>query len=284
MKNKKLGMGLSSLLGAKETKKVDNKQLEINPNEKNLFFIPIEKIIRDPEQPRKIFNDENIKELALSIKKHGLIQPIIIRKHGENEYKIVAGERRWRAAQIAELNIMPSIILPSDLDKDEVSLIENIQREDLKTTEEAIAYNNLIEKNKYSHEQLASIVGKSRSHVTNTLRILNLDKFFLDLLDNEIITLGHAKVLIGKKQNDLDPNIIEKMKSSKLSVRELERNLSKNFNKPPPDINIINEEKNLSSLIGFKSQIKYNSKGQGYIKIFYDNLEQYDFIVKKIKN
>ena len=284
MKNKKLGMGLSSLLGAKETKKVDNKQLEINPNEKNLFFIPIEKIIRDPEQPRKIFNDENIKELALSIKKHGLIQPIIIRKHGENEYKIVAGERRWRAAQIAELNIMPSIILPSDLDKDEVSLIENIQREDLKTTEEAIAYNNLIEKNKYSHEQLASIVGKSRSHVTNTLRILNLDKFFLDLLDNEIITLGHAKVLIGKKQNDLDPNIIEKMKSSKLSVRELERNLSKNFNKPPIDINIINEEKNLSSLIGFKSQIKYNSKGQGYIKIFYDNLEQYDFIVKKIKN
>ena len=284
MKNKKLGMGLSSLLGAKETKKADNKQLEINPNEKNLFFIPIEKIIRDPEQPRKIFNDENIKELALSIKKHGLIQPIIIRKHGDNEYKIVAGERRWRAAQIAELNIMPSIILPSDLDKDEVSLIENIQREDLKTTEEAIAYNNLIEKNKYSHEQLASIVGKSRSHVTNTLRILNLDKFFLDLLDNEIITLGHAKVLIGKKQNDLNPNIIEKMKSSKLSVRELERNLSKNFSKPPTDINIINEEKNLSSLIGFKSQIKYNSKGQGYIKIFYDNLEQYDFIVKKIKN
>ena len=179
---------------------------------------------------------------------------------------------------------MPSIILPSDLDKDEISLIENIQREDLRTTEEAIAYNNLIKKNKYSHEQLASIVGKSRSHVTNTLRILNLDKFFLGLLDNEIITLGHAKVLIGKKQEDLDSNIIEKMKSSKLSVRELERNLSKNFIKPTPDINIINEEKNLSSLIGFKSQIKYNSKGQGYIKIFYDNLEQYDFIVKKIKN
>jgi ParB family transcriptional regulator, chromosome partitioning protein len=284
MKNKKLGMGLSSLLGAKDTKKEDNKQLEINPNEKNLFFIPIEKIIRDPEQPRKIFNDENIKELALSIKKHGLIQPIIIRKHGVDEYRIVAGERRWRASQIAKLNIMPSIILPSDLDKDEISLIENIQREDLRTTEEAIAFNNLIEKNKYSHEQLANIVGKSRSHVTNTLRILNLDKFFLDLLDNEIITLGHAKVLIGKKQEDLDSNIIEKMKSSKLSVRELERNLSKNCIKPTPDINIINEEKNLSSLIGFKSQIKYNSKGQGYIKIFYDNLEQYDFIVKKIKN
>ena len=284
MKNKKLGMGLSSLLGAKDTKKENTKQLKINDNEKNLFFIPIEKIVRDPEQPRKIFNVENIKELALSIKKHGLIQPIIIRKYGADEYRIVAGERRWRASQIAELNIMPSIILPSDLDKDEVSLIENIQREDLKTTEEAIAYNNLIEKNKYSHEQLASIVGKSRSHVTNTLRILNLDKFFLDLLDKEIITMGHAKILIGKKQNDLDQNIIEKMINSKLSVRELERNLSKRTIKSSPDINIINEEKNLSTLIGFKSQIKYNSKGQGYIKIFYDNLEQYDFIVKKIKN
>ena len=213
-----------------------------------------------------------------------MIQPIIIRKHGEDEYRIVAGERRWRASQIAELNIMPSIILPSDLDKDEVSLIENIQREDLKITEEAVAYNNLIEKNHYSHQQLASIVGKSRSHVTNTLRILNLDKFFLDLLDKEIITLGHAKVLIGKKQNSLDTIIIEKMETSRLSVRELERSLSKKVNKTSPDINIINEEKNLSSLIGFKSQIKYNSKGQGYIKIFYDNLEQYDFIVKKIKN
>ena len=284
MKNKKLGMGLSSLLGAKDAKRENTKQLEINPTEKNLFFIPIEKIVRDPEQPRKIFNDENIKELALSIKKHGLIQPIIIRKYGADEYRIVAGERRWRASQIAELNIMPSIILPSDLDKDEVSLIENIQREDLKTTEEAIAYNNLIEKNKYSHEQLASIVGKSRSHVTNTLRILNLDKYFLDLLDKEIITMGHAKILIGKKQSDLDPNIIEKMINGELSVRELERNLSKRTSKSSPDINIINEEKNLTSLIGFKSQIKYNSKGQGYIKIFYDNLEQYDFIVKKIKN
>ena len=284
MKNKKLGMGLSSLLGAKDTKKENTKQLEINPTEKNLFFIPIEKIVRDPEQPRKIFNNENIKELALSIKKHGLIQPIIIRKYGVDEYRIVAGERRWRASQIAELNIMPSIILPSDLDKDEVSLIENIQREDLKTTEEAIAYNKLIEKNKYSHEQLASIVGKSRSHVTNILRILNLDKYFLDLLDKEIITMGHAKILIGKKQNELEPYIIEKMITNKLSVRELERNLSKKTSKSSPDINIINEEKNLSSLIGFKSQIKYNSKGQGYIKIFYDNLEQYDFIVKKIKN
>lgn len=284
MKNKKLGMGLSSLLGAKIVKNEPVTEIKSQNNEKNLLFISIEKIIRDPDQPRKQFNEDKIKELAISIKKHGLIQPIILRKYSEEEYRIVAGERRWRASQIAGLNLMPSIILPSDLDKNEVSLIENIQREDLTIIEEANAYINLIEKNQYSHEQLASIVGKSRSHITNILRILSLDKFFLDLLEKDIITLGHAKILGGKNENSLASDVINKMIKKKLSVRELERAI-KNKNTPMErDINITTEEKNLSSLIGFKSQIKYNSKGQGYIKIFYENLEQYDFIVKKIKN
>jgi len=284
MKNKKLGMGLSSLLGSKIVKNEPVTEIKSQNNEKNLLFISIEKIIRDPDQPRKQFNEDKIKELAISIKKHGLIQPIILRKYSEEEYRIVAGERRWRASQIAGLNIMPSIILPSDLDKSEVSLIENIQREDLTIIEEANAYINLIEKNQYSHEQLASIVGKSRSHITNILRILSLDKFFLDLLEKDIITLGHAKILSGKNENSLASDIIDKMIKKKLSVRELERAIKNKKTPMERDINITTEEKNLSSLIGFKSQIKYNSKGQGYIKIFYENLEQYDFIVKKIKN
>ena len=284
MKNKKLGMGLSSLLGAKIVKNEPVTEIKSLNNEKNLLFISIEKIIRDPDQPRKKFNEDKIKELAISIKKHGLIQPIILRKYSEEEYRIVAGERRWRASQIAGLNIMPSIILPSDLDKNEVSLIENIQREDLTIIEEANAYINLIEKNQYSHEQLASIVGKSRSHVTNILRILSLDTFFLDLLEKDIITLGHAKILGGKNENSLASDVINKMIQKKLSVRELERAIKNKKTPMERDINITTEEKNLSSLIGFKSQIKYNSKGQGYIKIFYENLEQYDFIVKKIKN
>lgn len=284
MKNKKLGMGLSSLLGAKIVKNEPVTEIKSQNNEKNLLFISIEKIIRDPDQPRKKFNEDKIKELAISIKKHGLIQPIILRKYSEEEYRIVAGERRWRASQIAGLNIMPSIILPSDLDKNEVSLIENIQREDLTIIEEANAYINLIEKNQYSHEQLASIVGKSRSHVTNILRILSLDTFFLDLLEKDIITLGHAKILGGKNENSLASDVINKMIQKKLSVRELERAIKNKKTPMERDINITTEEKNLSSLIGFKSQIKYNSKGQGYIKIFYENLEQYDFIVKKIKN
>jgi ParB family chromosome partitioning protein len=284
MKNKKLGMGLSSLLGAKIVKNEPVTEIKSQNNEKNLLFISIEKIIRDPDQPRKKFNEDKIKELAISIKKHGLIQPIILRKYSEEEYRIVAGERRWRASQIAGLNLMPSIILPSDLDKNEVSLIENIQREDLTIIEEANAYINLIEKNQYSHEQLANIVGKSRSHVTNILRILSLDTFFLDLLEKDIITLGHAKILGGKNENSLASDVINKMIKKKLSVRELERAIKNKKTPMKRDINITTEEKNLSSLIGFKSQIKYNSKGQGYIKIFYENLEQYDFIVKKIKN
>ena len=284
MKNKKLGMGLSSLLGAKIVKNEPVTEIKSQNNEKNLLFISIEKIIRDPDQPRKKFNEDKIKELAISIKKHGLIQPIILRKYSEEEYRIVAGERRWRASQIAGLNLMPSIILPSDLDKNEVSLIENIQREDLTIIEEANAYINLIEKNQYSHEQLASIVGKSRSHITNILRILSLDKFFLDLLEKDIITLGHAKILGGKNENSLASDVINKMIQKKLSVRELERAIKNKKTPMERDVNITTEEKNLSSLIGFKSQIKYNSKGQGYIKIFYENLEQYDFIVKKIKN
>ena len=284
MKNKKLGMGLSSLLGAKIVKNEPVTEIKSQNNEKNLLFISIEKIIRDPDQPRKQFNEDKIKELAISIKKHGLIQPIILRKYSEEEYRIVAGERRWRASQIAGLNLMPSIILPSDLDKNEVSLIENIQREDLTIIEEANAYINLIEKNQYSHEQLASIVGKSRSHITNILRILSLDKFFLDLLEKDIITLGHAKILGGKNENSLASDVINKMIQKKLSVRELERAIKNKKTPMERDINITTEEKNLSSLIGFKSQIKYNSKGQGYIKIFYENLAQYDFIVKKIKN
>lgn len=284
MKNKKLGMGLSSLLGAKIVKNEPVTEIKSQNNEKNLLFISIEKIIRDPDQPRKKFNEDKIKELAISIKKHGLIQPIILRKYSEEEYRIVAGERRWRASQIAGLNLMPSIILPSDLDKNEVSLIENIQREDLTIIEEANAYINLIEKNQYSHEQLASIVGKSRSHITNILRILSLDTFFLDLLEKDIITLGHAKILGGKNENSLASDVINKMIQKKLSVRELERAIKNKKTPIEQDINITTEEKNLSSLIGFKSQIKYNSKGQGYIKIFYENLEQYDFIVKKIKN
>ena len=219
--NKKLGKGLSSLLGNKEIIQ------KTAPDNKGLLLIPIEKIFRDETQPRKEFDKEKISELSLSIKKNGLIQPLIVTKKGIDTYSLVAGERRWRAAQIADLKILPSLLLPDDLDKDEISLIENIQREDLKISEEAMAYQRLINKNDYTHEKLANIVGKSRSHISNLLRILNLHEYFFDLLNKGNISMGHARALIGKTPDDFDENTLNKIIKGKFSVRDLEKNKTK---------------------------------------------------------
>ena len=273
--NKKLGKGLSSLLGNKEI--IQNK----TSDDKDLLLIPIEKIFRDESQPRKEFDKEKIEELAQSLEKNGLIQPLIVTKKDLDSYQIVAGERRWRAAQITQLKLLPALLLPKDLDKDEISLIENIQREDLKVSEEANAYQRLIEKNKYTHEILSKIVGKSRSHITNLLRILDLDEFFFNLLNTGKISMGHARALVGKKPNDFDENTLNQIASGKISVRDLEKNKRKRNIKEP---NLIHEEKILSDTIGFKTSITYNKKGQGNIKIFYENLEQYNFLVNKLKN
>ena len=276
MVNKKLGKGLSSLLGNRNTI-TQQKDTENN----GLLLVPIEKIFRDETQPRKEFDKDKIDELAQSIKKNGLIQPIILVKKNDDNFMIVAGERRWRAAQIANLKTLPSLLIPDDLDKDEISLIENIQRENLKISEEANAYQRLINKNNYTHENLANIVGKSRSHVTNLLRLLTLDKYFLNLLNNGKISMGHARALIGKTPRDFDEKTLSLIEKGKLSVRDLEKNKKIKLSKEP---NLLHEEKNLSDTIGFKTKITYNSKGKGNIKIFYENLEQYNFLIKKLKN
>ena len=276
MVNKKLGKGLSSLLGNRNTI-AQQKDTENN----GLLLVPIEKIFRDETQPRKEFDKDKIDELAQSIKKNGLIQPIILVKRNDDNFMIVAGERRWRAAQIANLKTLPSLLIPDDLDKDEISLIENIQRENLKISEEANAYQRLINKNNYTHENLANIVGKSRSHVTNLLRLLTLDKYFLSLLNNGKISMGHARALIGKTPKDFDEKTLSQIAKGKLSVRDLEKNKKIKLSKEP---NLLHEEKNLSDTIGFKTKITYSSKGKGNIKIFYENLEQYNFLINKLKN
>ena len=273
--NKKLGKGLSSLLGNKADLNFDNKK------DNGLLLIPIEKIFRDENQPRKVFDKEKIEELAQSISKNGLIQPLILTKNDNDSYTLVAGERRWRAAQIANLKILPSLLLPTDLDKDEISLIENIQRENLKVTEEAQAYQKLIDKNSYTHDQLSKIVGKSRSHITNLLRILNLHEYFSDLLNKGIISMGHARALVGKKPEDLDEKLLSQINIGKASVRDIEKNYSKKkINEP----NLVQEEVNLSQTIGFKTKITYSKSGKGNIKIFFNNLEQYNFLISKLKN
>ena len=273
--NKKLGKGLSSLLGNKANLNFDKK------NENGLLLIPIENIFRDENQPRKEFDKEKIEDLAQSIHKNGLIQPLILTKKLDNTYTLVAGERRWRAAQIANLKIIPALLLPDDLDKDEISLIENIQREDLKILEEANAYQKLIEKNEYTHEALSKIVGKSRSHITNLLRILSLDPYFVDLLNKGILSMGHARALVGKKPEDLDEKTLNQINTGNLSVRDIEKNKSRKTTTEP---NLMHEESILSKTIGFKSKITYSKSGKGNIKIFFNNLEQYNFIVNKLKN
>jgi len=273
--NKKLGKGLSSLLGNKADLNIDKK------NENGLLLIPIENIFRDENQPRKEFDKEKIEELAQSISKNGLIQPLILTKKTDKNYLLVAGERRWRAAQIANLKMIPSLLLPEDLDKDEISLIENIQRENLKISEEAQAYQRLIEKNKYTHEELSKIVGKSRSHITNLLRILSLDEYFFNLLNKGVISMGHARALIGKKPEELDEVILSRLKKGKISVREIEKNKKTNKKIEP---NLIQEETNLSHTLGFKTKINYSKNGKGNIKVFFNNLEQYNFLINKLKN
>ena len=267
--NKKLGKGLSSLLGSKENGSI-NQNLSVD--KKGLLLVPIEKIYRDEHQPRKEFDQTRISELSQSIKENGLIQPLILSVREGDTYTIVAGERRWRASQEANLKILPSLLLPEDLDKDEIALIENIQREDLKISEEAKAYQRLIDKNNYTHENLAKIVGKSRSHITNLLRILNLHTYFFDLLNTGVITMGHARALIGKKPEDYDEELLLKISKGKISVRDLENNKQKFKNNSEP--NLIQEELNLSNTIGFKTKITYSKRGKGNIKIFYENLEQ----------
>ena len=277
--NKKLGKGLSSLLGSKENNSI-NQNLSID--KKGLLLVPIEKIYRDEQQPRKEFDQVRISELSQSIKENGLIQPLILSVREGDTYTIVAGERRWRASQEANLKILPSLLLPEDLDKDEIALIENIQREDLKISEEAKAYQRLIDKNNYTHENLAKIVGKSRSHITNLLRILNLHTYFFDLLNTGVITMGHARALIGKKPEDYDEELLLKISKGKISVRDLENNKQKSKNNSEP--NLTQEELNLSNTIGFKTKIAYSKSGKGNIKIFYENLEQYSFLINKLKN
>lgn len=277
--NKKLGKGLSSLLGSKENNSINS---NLSVDKKGLLLVPIEKIYRDEQQPRKEFDEVKITELSQSIKENGLIQPLILSVRDGDTYTIVAGERRWRASQEANLKIIPSLLLPEDLDKDEISLIENIQREDLKISEEAKAYQRLIDKNNYTHENLAKIVGKSRSHITNLLRILNLHEYFFNLLNADVITMGHARALIGKKPEDYDEEFLLKISKGKISVRDLEKN--KNKSKSSLEPNLIQEEMNLSNTIGFKTKISYNKSGKGNIKIFYENLEQYNFLINKLKN
>ena len=272
--SKKLGMGLGALLSP-------NKD-----NRNNINKIEISKISPNKKQPRKNFQDKEIKELASSIKNQGLIQPLIIRKTSDDSYEIIAGERRWRACQIVGLHEVDCVIMNISEEKVyELALIENIQRENLNVVEEARAYKNLIQINKLKNEELSKKLGKSASHISNLIRILDLDQEIHQMIIDGKITMGHARALIGV------PDAVEKAKEiieKKLSVRDVEKSTSnfkeKRKKQSGKDPNIADLEKELSDKIGLKTEIEFNENGSsGSLKLFYSDLNQLDEIMKRLK-
>ena len=210
-----LGKGLSALI-PDESFNTDNKNSTLS--------ISINKIKSDKDQPRKSFDSEKIAELTESIKTHGIIQPLILRKIDNDQYIIVAGERRWRAAKIAGLKEVPAIIM--DLTESEIleiSLIENIQRQDLNPIEEAIAYKKLIDDFKMTHEELSKRIGKSRTSITNTMRLINLDDRVQQYIIEGVISEGHGRALLGIKDFEIQYELAQQVIDEKLSVRELEK-------------------------------------------------------------
>ena len=272
--NNKLGMGLGSLLNNNnKTKNSTNK-------------IDISKIYPNKKQPRKNFEEKEIKELSESIKNQGLIQPIVVRETSSNMYEIIAGERRWRACQLAGLHSVICVVMNVD-DKTiyELALIENIQRENLNVVEEAKAYKNLIESNGIKNEELSKKIGKSASHISNLIRILDLDEEIHQMIIDGKISMGHARALIGV------PNAVDKAKEifeKKLSVRDVEKLTSKHKQTRKKQIekdpNIADLEKELSDKIGLKTEIEFNDNGSsGSLKLFYSDLNQLDEIMKRLK-
>ena len=272
--NNKLGMGLGALLNTKKpTKNSTNK-------------IDISKIYPNKKQPRKNFEEKEIKELSESIKNQGLIQPIVVRETSTNTYEIIAGERRWRACQLAGMHSINCVVMNID-DKDvyELALIENIQRENLNIVEEARAYKNLIEGNGIKNDELSKKIGKSSSHISNLIRILDLDGEIHQMIIDGKISMGHARALIGV------PNAVEKAKEifeKKLSVRDVEKSTSKHKKtrkkQTEKDPNITDLEKELSDKIGLKTKIEFSDNGSsGSLKLYYSDLNQLDEIMKRLK-
>ena len=272
---KGLGRGLSSLIGETKVTNKINKLL-------------LSEIIPNKYQPRKNFDENNLEDLSNSIKERGVIQPIIVRvsNSDNSKYEIIAGERRWLAARKAGLHDIPVVVTEADdLKSLEFAIVENVQRHDLNPLEEAQGYKRLINEFSYDQEKVSKFIGKSRSYITNSLRLLNLPSEVLKFIEEKKISPGHAKILVGLDNALFIANkIIEK----KLSVRQAE-NFVKIFKKKnrsfikSKDPNIISLEKDISEKIGLNVSIKNNRKNNGSITFTYSDIEQLNKIIEIIK-
>ena len=286
-KKKSLGKGLAALIGDLDEAELEN----LSPSEKKMegSEIPIEYLEPNRNQPRKTFDEDSLNELAQSIREKGILLPILVKPLEEKKYQIIAGERRWRAAQKANLHKIPVVI--KDLEENEVleiALIENIQREDLTAIEEASGLNMLLVEHNYTQKDLSKIIGKSRSNIANTLRLLSLPHKVQDFVQRKILTAGHARSLVGL-ENAL--SIAQFAIKKKMSVRQLEQyvNYVKNKKKTKSggantkkDPNTLAIEKSLSDHLGLTVTIKQKKGEQGELKVVYKNFEQLDYIIKRL--
>ena len=273
---KGLGRGLSSLLGDSSKKIETNKVL-------------IKDLVRNKFQPRKNFNKESLEELANSIKEQGVIQPIIVRpdKTSEGKYEIIAGERRWLASQNAGLHEIPVVILNVDDVKSlEFAIVENVQRQDLNPIEEARGYQRLINDFSYNQEKLSKFIGKSRSYIANSLRLLSLPNEVLLMVEQGNLSAGHARTLINLNNS---VEIAKKIFQKKLSVRQSEILVRQYRNKKfklisKKDSNVLNLQKDLEEKTGLSVSINNKKNNTGTISFEYQNLEQLDKLINTIKN
>jgi len=279
MKNRGLGRGLDALL----SNDGDNQSSEETSN-----LIALDKLISGKFQPRKNFNQDTLKELADSIKAQGIIQPILVRMISNNQYEIIAGERRWQAAKIANLKEVPVIIKDiSDSTALVMALIENIQREDLNVIEEARGIKRLIDEFNITHEEAAEALGKSRTTVSNILRLLNLCEHAQKALETKKIEMGHARAILSLSFID-QTKMCQKIINQQLTVREVEKAVSKGATKKIPskqskDNDIKRLENELSEKLGIVVLINHKSSGRGSINLKYSSLDELDKIIANWK-
>lgn len=286
MKKSRLGRNLDMLLSGQP---FEDLVQTVKPHKEELRHLPIEWLQAGRYQPRREFAQEALEDLANSIRTQGIINPIVVRLIGENCYEIIAGERRWRAAQLANLNEVPVLIkLISDETALAISLIENIQRQDLNPLEEAEGIQRLITEFKLTHQEIAKTLGRSRTTITNLLRLLGLAPQVKLLLQQGQIEMGHARALLGLSGN-LQVQAAEKIVKNKLSVREAER-LVQNASFIKPDANtplkvdtdVQQLERKLSETLGAKVYFKQTAKGKGQLIIHYNSLEELDGILSHL--
>ena len=287
-----LGRGLSALLGETLTEEPVERSANGSQSGKSIQHIEISSISPHPGQPRRHFDETALQELSDSIAERGVIQPIIVREQGPGRYQLVAGERRWRAAQRARLHQIPAIVRQlSDAETLEIALIENVQRQDLNPVEEAEAYSRLIAQFNHSQEVLGRLVGKSRSHVANMMRLLDLPGSVLDSVRGGQLSMGHARALIGV---DNAAQIARKVVENGLSVRQVEK-LARQAKgregdsparapraraEPDPDIKAL--EQHLADIVGVKVTIDHGAGGAGTLVLRYSTLDQLDMLCQRL--